>query len=113
MVGWAADATSVKLVFQEHKCPPSPTSLSLSLSLFLRPSNSASHSKRPRCKSVCFKRCHILDTADWPWLIIPHNLISQVLKKTCWFLNWMYLLLVFGKDRKKIPFLPSSRSLRN
>lgn len=93
MVGWSADATSVKLVFQEYKCPP-PEALSLlSLSftlLFCKSSSSASHCKCPPSKSVCFKRCYILDTADWPRLKIPHNLISQVLKETCWFLNWTY-----------------------
>lgn len=92
----------LSLYFKSTNVPfPEPLSLSLSLSSFLRPSNSASHSKRPPCKSACFKRCYILDTADWPWLIIPRNLISQVLKRTCWFLNWMYLLVVFGEDREK------------
>lgn len=97
----------LSLYFKSTNVPfPEPLSLSLSLSSFLRPSNSASHSKRPPCKSACFKRCYILDTADWPWLIIPRNLISQVLKRTCWFLNWMYLLVVFGEDRGKIFFFP-------
>ncbi len=42
MVGWSADATSVKLVILEYKCPPPQP---LSLSFFRQPSNSASHSK--------------------------------------------------------------------
>ena len=93
MVGWPEDGTSVKLIFQEDNLHPpplrAPHRAPLLSMLALRKVPAIANVPLQICSPE--KRCYILDTADWAWLIMPNNLISQVLKKTCWVLNWMCL----------------------